>query len=151
MALRKLLVPMTGVGHESPALSTALAIAKTAAANVDALFMALVDFPHNRVWRGLSVTLSLVALAMAAWLAAPDLRIGSQAAAAEVDAIGAPAPIGFADIVERVKPAVVGVRVKIEEATPSDDEQQNKPAPPGSPFDRFFRQFGADLWLGGRR
>jgi serine protease Do len=143
MALRKLLVPMTGVGHESPALSTALAIAKTAAANVDALFMALVDFPHNRVWRGLSVT--LVALAMAAWLAAPDLRIGSQAAAAEVDAIGAPAPIGFADIVERVKPAVVGVRVKIEEATPSDDEQQNKPAPPGSPFDRFFRQFGIPM------
>jgi hypothetical protein len=54
MVLRKLLMPMTGVGDESPALSTALAIAKAAAANVDALFMALVDVPHNRVWRGLS-------------------------------------------------------------------------------------------------
>jgi serine protease Do len=52
-------------------------------------------------------------------------------------------PIGFADIVEKVKPAVISVRVKIDQpagsATNSDD---NLPFPPGSPFEKFFRQFG---------
>src|SRR6185503_1803772 len=52
-------------------------------------------------------------------------------------------PVGFADIVEKVKPAVIAVRVKMEgmaEAGPNDDEL---PAPPGSPFERFFKRFGA--------
>jgi serine protease Do len=52
-------------------------------------------------------------------------------------------PVGFADIVEKVKPAVIAVRVKVEgmaEAGPSDDEL---PVPPGSPFERFFKRFGA--------
>ncbi len=83
--------------------------------------------------------LSFVALLITAWLTAP---VDSTAVAAEVDAIGAPAPIGFADIVARVKSAVVGVRVKIEETTSSDQEQERHRLPPGSPFDRFFRQFG---------
>jgi len=51
-------------------------------------------------------------------------------------------PIGFADIVEKVKPAVISVRVKIDQpAQPglSDDEL---PFPPGSPFERFFKRFG---------
>ena len=98
---------------------------------------------HKCVWCGFPIMLALIALAIAAWLTAPHLRISFQAVAAEVDAIGAPAPIGFADIVERVKPAVVGVRVKIEGVTPSDEAQQKIPFPPGSPFDRFFRQFGS--------
>ena len=95
----------------------------------------------NRAWCRL-VTPSLIASAVATGLTAGGLPIGSLAAAAEVDAIGVPAPPGFADIVERVKPAVVGVRVKIEGVTQSDEEQQKSPFPPGSPFDRFFRQFG---------
>jgi len=41
MGLRKLLVPMVGIGNGAPALSTALAVAKTAGAHVEALFMAL--------------------------------------------------------------------------------------------------------------
>ena len=77
--------------------------------------------------------------------AAPDFRVGSPAGAAEVDAVGGPAPIGFADIIERVTPAVVDVRVKIEETAHSDESQQKSPFPPGSPFDRFFRQFGIPL------
>ncbi len=100
----------------------------------------------NRTWRGLPMTtLPIVALAAAAWLAATDLRIGCPAIAAEVDAIGAPAPAGFAEIVARVKPAVVGVRVKIEVAASSEEGEQKSPFPPGSPFDRFFRQFGIPL------
>jgi len=52
-------------------------------------------------------------------------------------------PIGFADIVEKVKPAVISVRVKMERpaASHSDDEQEI-PFPPGSPFERFFKRFG---------
>ncbi|HYA06464.1 MAG TPA: Do family serine endopeptidase [Xanthobacteraceae bacterium] len=50
-------------------------------------------------------------------------------------------PVGFADIVEKVKPAVISVRVKIDRpaAKDSDDEL---PFPPGSPFEKFFHQFG---------
>ena len=100
---------------------------------------------NNRVLRDFQMTLSLVAVVMIAWLTASDPLIGFQAAAAEVDAIGAPAPLGFADIVGRVKPAVVGVRVRIEEATSSDEIPQNNPFPPGSTLDRFSRQFGVPI------
>lgn len=62
--------------------------------------------------------------------------------AAEVDAVGAVAPANFADIIERVRPAVVGVRVKSEERSPSGQGQRASPFPPGSPLDRFLRQFG---------
>jgi serine protease Do len=51
-------------------------------------------------------------------------------------------PAGFADIVEKVKPAVISVRVKLDEG-PQTSSDEGLPFPPGSPFDRFFRQFGA--------
>ncbi|MBN9603550.1 MAG: Do family serine endopeptidase [Afipia felis] len=50
-------------------------------------------------------------------------------------------PIGFADIVERVKPSVISVRVRIEEKQ-SADNNEDLPFPPGSPMERFFRRFG---------
>lgn len=99
---------------------------------------------YSCIWRSF-IALSLFVLANMAWLATPNPRIGSQAVAAEVDAVGAPAPLGFADIVARVKPAVVGVRVRIGEATSSDEAQQKNRFLPGSPFDRFFRQFGTPI------
>src|SRR3954468_17359200 len=50
-------------------------------------------------------------------------------------------PIGFADIVEKVKPAVISVRVKMrmESEDLSGDEL---PFPKGSPMERFFKRFG---------
>ena len=53
-------------------------------------------------------------------------------------------PASFADIVDRVKPAVVSVKVKLSNADTSDDEDfQGMPDfPPNSPFYRFFRHFG---------
>src|SRR6516165_7411399 len=58
-------------------------------------------------------------------------------------------PVGFADIVAKVKPAVISVRVKVsgsaEPATlpeEGDDGEQQIPAQPGSPLDKFFQQFG---------
>jgi serine protease Do len=52
-------------------------------------------------------------------------------------------PVGFADIVEKVKPAVISVRVKMERpATSHSDNEEQIPFPPNSPFERFFRRFG---------
>ena len=51
-------------------------------------------------------------------------------------------PVGFADIVEKVKPAVISVRVKIDRPADSDSSDDDLPFPPGSPFERFFRRFG---------
>jgi len=51
-------------------------------------------------------------------------------------------PIGFADIVEKVKPAVISVRVKIDRPASPDVSDDDLPFPPGSPFERFFRRFG---------
>jgi serine protease Do len=58
-------------------------------------------------------------------------------------------PIGFADIVERVKPSVISVRVNIKEKMASGDEDM--PFPPGSPMERFFRRFGGPDGFPGQR
>src|SRR3974390_1210866 len=52
-------------------------------------------------------------------------------------------PVGFADIVEKVKPAVISVRVKIDQPSQSNLSEDDLPFPPGSPFERFFKRFGA--------
>ena len=51
-------------------------------------------------------------------------------------------PVGFADIVEKVKPAVISVRVKMEGVAESGPSNDGLPFPPGSPFERFFKRFG---------
>src|ERR1700691_3983615 len=51
-------------------------------------------------------------------------------------------PVGFADIVTKVKPAVISVRVRVERTTSAGSDEEVLPMPPGSPFDRFFRRFG---------
>jgi serine protease Do len=52
----------------------------------------------------------------------------------------------FADVIERVKPAVVSVKVKVQNAADRSDDgdgsQFSMPdLPPGHPMERFFRQF----------
>jgi serine protease Do len=53
-------------------------------------------------------------------------------------------PVGFADIVERVKPSVISVKVNINQKVAKDDSGDNDDSPfqPGSPMERFFRRFG---------
>jgi serine protease Do len=53
-------------------------------------------------------------------------------------------PVGFADIVERVKPSVISVKVNIAEKLAKDDSSNNDDSPfqPGSPMERFFKRFG---------
>jgi serine protease Do len=91
-----------------------------------------------RVGRRLLITY-LTALAAGACC----LPQGRSALAAEVDAVGVAAPTSFADIIERVRPAVVGVRAKVDvQGRQPGEAQQASPFPPGSPLDRFLRQFG---------
>ncbi|HWS10021.1 MAG TPA: trypsin-like peptidase domain-containing protein, partial [Xanthobacteraceae bacterium] len=79
------------------------------------------------------------------------------AAASAADAT-LPHPTGFADIVAKVKPAVISVRVKIPaSAEPAmmqqqgDDDQDAIPSVPGSPMDKFFQQFGDQFGHQGRQ
>ena len=87
-------------------------------------------------------------LPAAAWLAAAGLAVAVAAAqpasAAQVDAVGAPAPVGFAAVVGKVKQTVVGVRVKVEEEGEAPAVKKH-PLRPDSPFGEFFRRFGIPI------
>ena len=73
----------------------------------------------------------------------PAWRLAAQAA----DATSQPVA-GFADLVAKVKPAVIAVRVKLDEpqSAVEDEEDQgdsgNGNIEPGPPMERFFRQYG---------
>ena len=55
-------------------------------------------------------------------------------------------PTGFADLVAKVKPAVISVRVKVDETSNTPDLNSNEEALPpflqGSPLEKFFRGYG---------
>ena len=55
---------------------------------------------------------------------------------------GVQRPVGFADIVEKVKPAVISVRVKMNAGPKMMGFDGNMPFPQGSQMERFFRRFG---------
>jgi serine protease Do len=111
---------------------------------------------HSRMFPGARRTSLLrrsVLLASAASIASV-LVTGSVAhSSLNVPWLGTPAyaaeaagPPGFADVVQKVKPAVVSVRVKLNDEDASVGSGGNDggqlPFPKGSPFERFFRDFG---------
>ena len=51
-------------------------------------------------------------------------------------------PVGFADLVEKVKPAVISVRVKMAAGAKMMGFEGDLPLPPNSQMERFFRRFG---------
>jgi serine protease Do len=61
---------------------------------------------------------------------------------------------GFANLVAKVKPAVISVRVRLEEGVEADgsktDDQDGSPFMQGSPFEKFFRQYGPENGPQGR-
>ena len=57
-------------------------------------------------------------------------------------------PVGFADVVEKVKPAVISVRVKVENKAQMSG-LEGEGLPPG--LERFFRQFGQPDGQNGQR
>ena len=91
----------------------------------------------------------LVLLATVTSLAAATLVVGfelRQHNVLPITAAGAAEnmnrPVGFADIVEKVKPAVVAVRVKVDANAKTTGFEGNSPFPPNSPMEQFFRRFG---------
>ena len=74
------------------------------------------------------------ALAGAALVAAGTLTWSWQAGAALPSE-------GYADLVERVSPAVVFVSTKQQPKAVAQGEEREMPVPPGSPFGEFFKRF----------
>jgi len=93
----------------------------------------------------------IVLLASAAVLGAGVLFSGAQyAQRPDASFLSSPAyaqtaqrPVGFADIVEKVKPSVISVRVKVDGGPKMTGFDGESPFPPGSPMERFFKRFGS--------
>jgi serine protease Do len=88
---------------------------------------------------------TVASLGGAAFVFAPNVTAQFPSAYAQnvsEQAQRAPAPVGFADIVERVKPAVISVRVRVERPAQTSMNNESSPFQQGSPMDRFFRRFG---------
>jgi serine protease Do len=110
--------------------------------------------PKSRALSARRVTLlgTVAALGLATLLVIPGLNqqpnLPSWSTAAHAQNVSQQAqtvarPTGFADIVEKVKPAVISVRVKVDngaEAMGMGNDSQL--FPPGSQMERFFRRFG---------
>jgi serine protease Do len=114
---------------------------------VDPKWMEFIIMVNIPLLRSLS-TPRLILLATVANFGAAALVVGvspqsivpafSTAAVAE----SAQRPVGFGDLVEKVKPAVVSVRVKMEASAKPARLEGDLPLPPNSPMERFFRRFG---------
>ena len=77
----------------------------------------------------------------------------ARARASEPAAANLPHPASFADIVAKVKPAVISVRVTIKDKAANTSLQREGddemiPFAPGSPMQKFFRQFGQQFGFG---
>src|SRR5664280_2358779 len=100
--------------------------------------------------RRLALLASAASIGFAVVVAGPSsyrtLNLPSWTTSAQA-ADAAQAPAGFANIVEKVKPAVISVRVKIDESAKmtgmkESDEGNAMPLQPGAPMEKFFQQFG---------
>ena len=87
--------------------------------------------------RGRRRLLALASVALAGGLAAAPLFGGIHAAPAPIP-IG---PASFADVAQKVKPAVVNISTTRKGAAPGGREHASPGFPPGSPFEEFFRRY----------
>ena len=93
--------------------------------------------------RALLLGTTILSLGAAALFVAPDAaRHAAVAQNVTQQAQTVQRPVGFADIVEKVKPAVFSVRVKVN-AGPQNSSFEGGQMPQG--FERFFRRFGEDM------
>ena len=107
----------------------------------------VIPAPKSRVLSARRVILlatTIASLGAAALVVAPGLNLtgGYPAALAQnlsEQAHKLQAPVGFADIVEKVKPAVISVRVKVDGGAHTNGLANNE-VPPG--LREFFRRFG---------
>ena len=85
---------------------------------------------------------SVAALAVAALLGGPSTfkQIPSLSNPVQAAEANTQHPADFADLIEKVKPAVISVRVKLEQTAQRGNSDNS--VQPGSPVDKFLRQFG---------
>jgi serine protease Do len=91
---------------------------------------------------------SVAVFGAGALFAAPQFLPQSALPTTAAHAETAMRPASFADIVEKVKPAVFAVRVKVEDDSSQSSSMQfgeDFGIPPGSPMERFFKRFGFDM------
>ena len=91
--------------------------------------------------------LGLATYGFGPWGASSNLFASPAFAQASQEPSKVSGPAGFADIVERVKPSVISVKVDISEKLSKDGNG----LPPDSPMQRFFRHFGGPNGLPGLR
>ncbi len=100
--------------------------------------------PVLSVRRAILLATTIAGLGAAALLVAPNFSVGGYPAALAQNlteqARKVQAPVGFADIVEQVKPAVMSVRVKIDGGSQTTGTGDLQNLPPG--LQEFFRRFG---------
>jgi serine protease Do len=87
------------------------------------------------------VALERTLLPAAAAASDADSPASSPSAPTAITPLPAAGPSSFADVVDRVKPAVVSVKVKLNDDESSDGDSQAAPDLP-PPLDHFFRRFG---------
>ena len=111
--------------------------------------------PHRFSVRRIALlSTALVALGGAAFVLAPNMPSGQYPAAQAQNlteqARKLPAPVGFADIVEKVKPAVIQVRVEVDGMQTSGmGNIDSESLPPG--LREFFKRFGQQGMPNSRR
>ncbi len=92
--------------------------------------------------RALLLGTTILSLGAAALFVAPDAARHSAVAQNVTQQVqGVARPTGFADIVEKVKPAVISVRVKMNVGPQTSSFQGQLP----QGFERFFRRFGEEM------
>jgi serine protease Do len=92
---------------------------------------------------------TILSLGAAALIIAPDAaRHGASAQNVTQQAQTVARPAGFADVVEKVKPAVISVRVKVDRG-PQLSSDDSDGLPPG--LERFFRRFGSPDQMPGQQ
>jgi serine protease Do len=96
--------------------------------------------------RRFALLASVAAVAGGLLLAGPggfDRMNGFASPAQAAEAVHAQNPASFADLVAKVKPAVISVRVKItQDETTGSGGGNVIPMQPGAPMEKFFQQFG---------
>jgi serine protease Do len=107
---------------------------------------------HASKPRGLSarrlalLATTIASLTAGAYFVAPGITLNAPHALAQnlsQEAQQVARPVGFADIVEKVKPAVISVRVKMNAGPQTSSSSSDElPFPKGSPMEQFFRRFG---------
>ena len=102
--------------------------------------------PKARSFRNRALLGTALALMLGGVIAGEAVILPKTPAYAEAVRVEGVQPISFADVVEKVRPAVVSVRVKTQAAAVADDFNPEDffNAPQGSPMERFFRQFRQD-------